>query len=76
MIIALRHEMHGTHIAYSDAEAKSAEENGWKRDPDLSRVLAGQPMIDKSVVDQYKEKFGKAPHHLMKQENIEKALRE
>lgn len=76
MIIALRHPDHGVHIAYTDAEANAAQESGWKHDPDLSRDLAGQPPIEKSLVDQYREKFGKAPHHLLKKENIEKALRE
>ncbi len=74
MIIALQHEAHGTHIAYSETEAIECEKTGWKRDPDLSRQLMGEPAIDKSMADKYREKFGKAPHHLMKKETIEKAL--
>ena len=40
MIIALTHPDHGTHIAQTEAEAQSAEANGWKRDPELSKTLA------------------------------------
>ena len=76
MIIAMRHEMHGIHIAYSDAEAKLAADNGWVADRELSKELAGQTPVDKSLADRYFEKFGKKPHHLAKAESIEKALRE
>jgi hypothetical protein len=31
MHIYLRHPVHGTKVAISDAEAASDEENGWKR---------------------------------------------
>ena len=41
MLIALRHEMHGTHIAYTDLEAKECEKNGWERDAELSAELSG-----------------------------------
>ncbi|MDO8682401.1 MAG: hypothetical protein Q7N50_02835 [Armatimonadota bacterium] len=41
MIIALKSEEHGTHICYSDAEAKELEKAGWKRDLPLSDTLAG-----------------------------------
>ena len=75
-LIAMVHEDHGTHIVYSDQERKICEENGWKSDPALSRILAGEAveLVEKSLVDKYKDKFGKPPHHLMKKANIEKAL--
>ena len=76
MIIAMKHEMHGVHIAYSDAEAKLAADNGWVRDDILSKELAGLTPVDKTLIDKYKDKFGKPPHHLMKAAGIEKALRE
>ena len=76
MIIAMRHEMHGVHIAYSDQEAKQAAENGWVRDSALSVELAGLAPVDKSLIDKYKEKFGKPPHHRMLKESIEAALKE
>ena len=76
MIIALTHEMHGTHIAYSDAEAKQAESYGWVRDGALSKALAGNRTVDKSLIERYTEKFGKPPHHKMLAETIEKALTE
>ena len=41
MIIAMRHEMHGVFVAYSDQEAKQAQDNGWVRDNELSKELAG-----------------------------------
>ena len=79
MIIAMRHEMHGVHIAYSEAEAKQCAENGWIRDPALSLELAGNvPVnpIDKSLAEKYEAKFGKKPHHRMLTESIEAALKE
>ena len=75
-LIAMQHEDHGTHVVYSDQERKNAEALGWKANPALSRVLAGDAPVDKSLVDKYKDKFGKAPHHLMKSDSIEKALSE
>lgn len=42
MLIAMSHEHHGKHIVYSDQEARDAEANGWRRDPELTKILIGQ----------------------------------
>ena len=42
MLVAMTHEMHGTHIAYTDLEVVECEKNGWKRDKALSDELAGR----------------------------------
>lgn len=46
MLIALRHEQHGTHLAYSEAEAVECEKNGWKRDPEWSEVMKGARPVE------------------------------
>ncbi len=87
MLIALRHEMHGTHIAYTDLEAKECEKNGWERDMALSEALSGtntalapEPFVvinkTPSLAEQYEAKFGKKPHHKMLPATIQAALDE
>ena len=73
-LTALRHDDHGVHIAYSDAEVKACIELGWSKDLALSRELSGSAPVDKSLVDKYKEKFGKPPHHRMTEKSIQDAL--
>lgn len=75
-LTAMTHEDHGTHICYTDAEVKACESVGWKKDPALSRSLSGEPMVEKSLVDKYVEKFGVKPHHRMSAETIQAKLDE
>ena len=42
MLVAMTHEMHGTHIAYTDLEVVECEKKGWRRDKALSDQLAGR----------------------------------
>lgn len=51
MIIVLTHERHGTHIAYSLAEAEECEKNGWMRQekhPVLGNI---EPVAAKAVFE-------------------------
>lgn len=75
-LTAMTHEDHGTHICYTDADVKACEKVGWAKDPALSRQLAGEPMVDKSLVEKYTEKFGVKPHHRMSAETIKAKLEE
>lgn len=43
MLIVLQHERHGTHIAYSEAEVADCEKQGWKRDPEMTEIMRGNP---------------------------------
>ena len=76
MLFAMTHPDHGVHVVYSFDEQKQCEERGWKHDRELSKSLSGEAPIEKSLIDKYKDKFGKAPHHLMKADTIQKALDE
>jgi hypothetical protein len=64
MEIRISHPKHGFHVVYSEAEVTKHAENGW-----VKHVVE-----ELSLVDKYKAKFGKAPHHMMKPETIQKAL--
>ena len=82
MMIAMTNENHGVHLAYSEDEARRAQEHGWKRDMVLTKQLAQpQPAVDEppagpDLIAQYVEKFGKPPHHRMTTKTIEAALAE
>lgn len=43
MLIYMTHEKHGVHIAYTDAEIKICESNGWKvYGPNPPQVVRGE----------------------------------
>lgn len=66
MEIRMHHPKHGFHVVYDNAEKAAHERHGW------SVVEEKKPEI--SLAEQYEAKFGKKPHHLMKPENIQKAI--
>ena len=75
----LSHPQHGktTATAY---EIPELLKNGWKIDEPKKKVKSEEPSIQvniyKTLEEKYEEKFGKLPHHRMKQETIEAALKE
>lgn len=75
-LTAMTHEDHGTHICYTDADVKACEKVGWVKDPALSRQLAGEVPVDKSLIEQYEAKFGSKPHHRMAEATIKAKLAE
>lgn len=77
-MIYMTHPQHGSMYCYLDAEVEINKKNGWvvaeekpvlqSHHPDEAPVM--------SLADQYEEKFGKKPHHRLKQETIRNALKE
>lgn len=63
MEIRMQHPKHGFHVVYDHVEKAAHERHGWS---EVKPVL--------SLHEQYAAKFGKPPHHLMKPENIQKAI--
>jgi len=62
MLIAMTHEMHGVHIAYSDIEAAECEKTGWVKDMKLSAYLAtGVKPDEDEEVTEVKRKPGRPP---------------
>ncbi len=47
MIIRLTHPKHGTHLAYSEAEAQTCEGNGWIREQAIPATPA--PVPDEAI---------------------------
>lgn len=72
-VIYLKHERHGNKVACSEEEAKADEKNGWtrysvsvaeKQPEPVAKPVDPQLWAERSaLVEQYKEKFGKKPHH-------------
>jgi hypothetical protein len=83
------HDDHGRHIAYNGAEAKANNENGWKNVTkkefynigDIIDVVAvevedGELSAREKLVIAYEMKFGKKPHHMLKDETVQAKLDE
>lgn len=70
------HPEHGRHIAYNTLEAESNEKNGWKTVSE--DVFYGKKYImpRDQLVEAYELKYGKKPHHAMKDETIQAKLDE
>jgi hypothetical protein len=78
-VIYMQHPKHGSKVACSEAEAKYDEEKGWKRSATVTAAVASTAsavVVDEktAVIEQYKAKFGKAPHHKKKLETIRAEL--
>lgn len=79
MQIWLRHPIHGVKCASAEEEAKADRLNGWVDCPPYGRGIV--PPVEakvatvKTPAERYEEKFGKPPHHRMKAETIEAALK-
>lgn len=80
-------EHHGRHIAYDHNEAKRNIENGWtnvtkeefygKNKPEPAEINAdGELSEHQKLIIAYEMKFGKKPHHAMKDETIQAKLDE
>lgn len=86
MLIYQMHEHHGRHIAYDYNEAKRNTENGWKTVTEeefynIGAIIEGEsednPLSDREKLEiAYIDKFGKKPHHAMKNETIQEKLDE
>lgn len=73
MVIYLKHELHGTKVACSEAEAKADESKGWKRyeiaallRPHVEAPAPVQPEDTDELTKLrgvYQERFGKRAHH-------------
>lgn len=84
MVIYLKHEIHGTKVACSEAEAVYDETKGWKRyelaallRPHSDAPAPVQPVADEDLTKLrgvYEEKFGKKPHHKKSVEKLRKEL--
>lgn len=82
-VIYLQHERHGTKVACSELEAKADEEKGWKR-YGVAVVSAAPPVAEpekvetwgerSALVEQYKDRFGKKPHHKKSVETLRAEL--
>lgn len=81
MVIYLKHELHGTKVACSEAEAVYDESKGWKRyelpsllrpAPDAAPVIA-MPDIE-MLRAQYAAKFGAKPHHKKSVDTLRREL--
>lgn len=72
-VIYLKHPKHGTKVACSEEEAAYDAKSGWERftlSASVSTVAEPKPSETLTAPDelqtlrvQYKEKFGKIPHH-------------
>lgn len=82
---------HGYHIAYDQHEAIRNEKNGWKTvtkeefyadeakgtTGEVERIVEViEEKAEEELTKQYEAKFGKKPHHRLKRESIEKALKD
>lgn len=66
------HEAHGKHIAYTSIEAEANIANGWETVSEEEFI--GKPKSN--LAELYKAKFGKKPHHAMKDSTIQAKLDE
>lgn len=76
-MIFQKHELHGKHIAYSDNERLTNESNGWVTVTEEEfygkpkEKPADEPEFSRKELDElYFLKFGKKPHHAMKEATI------
>jgi len=80
----LVHARHGKKIANQDKEAEADKKNGWKevtkevfynvKKPEPQPAEVKVDAERDALVEQYKEKHGKAPHHRMGNDSIRQAL--
>lgn len=81
MIIYMRHQTHGNKIAMCELEAVADEKNGWER-YEVGVLLTPKEPAEETVYvesledlrEQYKVKFGKAPHHKKSIDTLRKEL--
>lgn len=73
MAILMQHPKHGFMHAYNTVEQKTLEGRGWTVKKDRPVEIAPE-VEDEAIRQAYFNKFGKKPHHMMKIENILKAL--
>lgn len=75
----MNHPEHGRMPIYLLAEIANNEKNGWVLEPEEKPVLQlhhPDEASELSLEEQYEEKFGKKPHHRLKQETIIAKLKE
>ena len=75
-MIRMSHPKHGFHIVYNNSAVAEHEKLGWSVHIEPQHVVV-DAAEDNNIEDlkaAYFAKFGKKPHHLMKLENIQKAL--
>lgn len=74
-MIRMSHPKHGFHVVYNNSAVAEHEKLGWSVHVEPQPIVAEEEggTIDGVKAD-YFAKFGKKPHHLMKLENIQKAL--
>jgi len=74
------HEKHGHHMAFSKAEAEANEKRGWRTVSEAEFYKRDEKQEIAAIVDdleyRYEKKYGKRPHHRMKRESIEAALKD
>ena len=76
MEIRIFNPKHGWHVVYSHSEVERLAPHGWSVWVEPQHIVvdaAGDNNIE-DLKAAYFAKFGKKPHHLMKLENIKKAL--
>ncbi len=82
-MIFLEHPVHGTHIAYTNQEVEQCEKNGWKRRdaPKLPKKAKEEvenvttaPDERAVLVEAYRQKHGKRPHHKLSVASLKAAL--
>lgn len=77
-VIYMSHPEHGK-LTCAVAEVETNKKNGWSvMDLEANPPKPVIPSIEvkMSLEDRYEQKYGKRPHHLMKQATIEKKLME
>ena len=74
------HKNHGRHISYTVQEAQANRNNGWRdvEEKEFYEIPARRMSVVSDdhggLVKAYTEKFGKPPHHRMKDQSIKAAL--
>ena len=66
----MTHKSHGVTYVYNNGERDYLIKHGWEVDEEIPVLLKKE----KTPTELYVEKFGKQPHHKMKDESILKAL--
>ena len=88
MVIYLKHDIHGTKVACTEAEAAADCSNGWQRfDPCpavVAPVVEPEPAAEaeakevelslNDLRELYADQFGTAPHHRKTAETLRKEL--
>ena len=76
----LTHARHGKKIAYQFHECEADKKMGWKEVTEdqfyesQKQKPKEEPPKDEGLANQYEAKYGKKPHHKMKDETIKAAL--